>query len=137
MVLHAVREELNTRELSMPHAVCLMVASDLTLSVDRVICLPALLDTQLLQENANLNDAMKETGETLLEWVLQLVLFGLLHWALAVLLLLDLAARKRVRGGRKAPWALAIMFLTFLGSLVYMLCHPGVFLEDDDDNDMR
>ena len=69
-----------------------------------------------------------------LEWILQLVLFGALHWVLAVLLLRDLAARRRVLGGRKAPWALAITLLTFLGSLLYMLCHPQVFIEDDDDD---
>ncbi|UCB43650.1 MAG: hypothetical protein JSV77_03100 [Dehalococcoidales bacterium] len=68
-----------------------------------------------------------------LEWILQLVLFGVLHWALAALLLQDLANRKQVVGKRKAPWAIAIMFVTFVGSLVYMLCHPRVFLEDDTD----
>ena len=68
-----------------------------------------------------------------LEWILQLVLFGALHWVLAVLLLQDLAARRRVLGGKKAPWALGIILLAFLGSLLYMVCHPQVFLEDDDD----
>jgi len=72
-----------------------------------------------------------------LEWILQLVLFGLLHWVLAVLLLQDLASRDRVLGGHKAPWVLAIALVTFLGSLLYMLCHPQVFLEDDDDNNDR
>jgi len=72
-----------------------------------------------------------------LEWILQLVLLGVLHWALAVLLLQDLANRRRVLGGRKAPWVLAIMLLTFVGSVLYLLCHPQVFLEDDDDTDRR
>jgi len=69
-----------------------------------------------------------------LEWILQLVLFGVLHWVLAVLLLQDLANRERVLGGRKAPWVLLIILLAFLGSILYMLSHPQVFLEDDDDN---
>jgi hypothetical protein len=70
-----------------------------------------------------------------LEWILQLVLFGILHWVLAVLLLQDIAGRDRVRGGRKAPWVLAIVLVTFLGSLLYMVFHPQVFIEDNDDDD--
>ncbi len=67
-----------------------------------------------------------------LEWILQLALFGILHWALAIMLLHDLASRQRVLGGRKAPWAIAIALVTFLGSLLYLLCHPQIFREDDD-----
>jgi len=29
------------------------------------------------------------------------------------------------------------MLLTFVGSVLYLLCHPQVFLEDDDDTDRR
>lgn len=72
-----------------------------------------------------------------LEWILQLVLFGALHWVLAVLLLHDLASRRRVLGGKKVPWALAIALLAFVGSILYMLSHPQVFLEDDDDDDQE
>jgi hypothetical protein len=67
-----------------------------------------------------------------LEWILRLVLLGILHWVLAILLLHDLASRQRVLGGRKAPWAIAIALVTFLGSLLYLLCHPQIFREDDD-----
>jgi hypothetical protein len=67
-----------------------------------------------------------------LEWILRLVLLGVLHWVLAILLLHDLASRQRVLGGRKAPWAIAIVLVTFLGSLLYLLCHPQIFREDDD-----
>jgi len=51
---------------------------------------------------------------------------------LAVMLLQDLANRRQVRGGRKAPWAIAIIFVTFLGSLLYLLCHPKIFYEIND-----
>ncbi len=67
-----------------------------------------------------------------LEWILRLVLLGILHWVLAVMLLHDLASRRRVLGGRKAPWAIAIVLATFLGSLLYLLCHPQIFREEDD-----
>ncbi len=65
------------------------------------------------------------------EWIFRLVLFGMLHWVLAIMLLQDLGARKRVLGHRKWPWALAIMFVTFLGSIAYLLCHPQIFYEGD------
>lgn len=67
-----------------------------------------------------------------LEQILALILFSILHWVLALMLLGDLADRKRVLGGRKWPWAVIILFVTFLGSLVYLLCHPKIF---DDSND--
>ncbi len=62
-----------------------------------------------------------------LEWFLTLVLFGVLHVMLAVMLLHDLIDRERVLGGHKAPWALVIIFLTFVGPLLYLLCHPKIF----------
>ena len=66
-----------------------------------------------------------------LEWYLALVLFSILHLTLAIMLLQDLADRKRVLGGRKAPWAVLILFVTFLGSLLYLLCHPGIFYDSE------
>ena len=66
-----------------------------------------------------------------LEQIVALVLFGILHLVLAVMLLQDLANRERVVGGRKAPWAIAIIFVTFLGSLLYLLCHPKIFYDSD------
>ncbi|MBI2868556.1 MAG: PLDc N-terminal domain-containing protein [Chloroflexi bacterium] len=61
------------------------------------------------------------------EWILRLALFGLVHWVLAGLMLSDLAHRERVAGGRKWPWALAIIFVACFGSLVYLVFHPQVF----------
>ncbi len=66
-----------------------------------------------------------------LEQILALILFCILHLVLAIMLLNDLASRKRVLGGRKAPWAIAILFITFLGSLAYLLCHPKIFYDSD------
>ena len=67
-----------------------------------------------------------------LEQILALIVFSMMHWVLALMLLEDLADRKRVLGGRKWPWAIAIIFVTFLGSLVYLLCHPKIFYGSDD-----
>jgi len=66
-----------------------------------------------------------------LERILALVLFCILHLVLAMMLLQDLADRKQVLGGRKAPWAVAIIFVTFLGSVLYLLCHPKIFYDSD------
>jgi len=68
-----------------------------------------------------------------LERVLALLLFGILHWVLAIMLLRDLANRKRVLGGKKAPWAIVIILVTFLGSLIYLLCHPGIFYGSENE----
>ena len=45
---------------------------------------------------------------------------------LAGIMLADLVVRKRVLGRRKWPWALAILLLTFVGSVLYLLCHPQI-----------
>lgn len=66
-----------------------------------------------------------------LEQILALILFCILHLVLAIMLLNDLAGRERVLGGRKAPWVIAILFITFLGSLAYLLCHPKIFYDSD------
>ncbi len=66
-----------------------------------------------------------------LERVLRLVLFGISHWVLAIIMLQDLAVRKRVLGGRKWLWAVVILFVTFLGSVLYLLCHPQIFTGSD------
>ena len=60
------------------------------------------------------------------EWLFRIVLFGLVHWLLAGLLLPDLAARKAVFGGHKAPWAIVIIVVPCFGSLFYLLFHPQI-----------
>jgi len=67
-----------------------------------------------------------------IERILAIVLFSILHWVLAIMLLEDLADRNRVLGGRKWPWAVAIIFVIFFGSLVYLLCHPKIFYDGND-----
>ena len=65
------------------------------------------------------------------ERIIALVLFGMLHWVLAMMLLHDLTERKQVLGGRKWIWAVAIVTVTFLGSFIYLMCHPKIFYDSD------
>ena len=65
-------------------------------------------------------------------YILRVILFGVLHWMLAIVLLQDLARRERVLGGHKAIWAIVIIFITFFGSLIYLLCHPKIFFDTDN-----
>ena len=67
------------------------------------------------------------------ERILALILFGLLHWVLAIMLLNDLANRKKVLGGKKAPWAVGIIFIVFIGPLLYLLSHPSIFYGSDEE----
>ncbi len=61
-----------------------------------------------------------------LEAILKVVFLGVLHWMLVSLAMRDLAARQPVLGGRKAPWILAIVFVTWVGSLSYLLIHSQI-----------
>jgi len=65
------------------------------------------------------------------EWILRIVLFGIVHWILAVVLLNDLASRQRVFGGHKAPWAIVILIIPCFGSILYLLFHPQILSRDD------
>jgi hypothetical protein len=67
-----------------------------------------------------------------IEWILQLVLFSILHWILAGIVLKDIANRKRVLGGHKAPWVIIIILLTFVGSFLYVLFHPQILGDDEN-----
>lgn len=69
-----------------------------------------------------------------LDLILRLVLLGILHWILAIMMLEDLASRKRVLGGRKALWAILIVCITLLGSVLYLLCHPQILTGKDDNS---
>ncbi len=68
-----------------------------------------------------------------LERILALILMSMLHCMLAGMLLNDLVNRKRVLGGRKAPWVVAILFVVFAGALLYLLCHPRIFYGSDNE----
>jgi len=71
------------------------------------------------------------------EWILRIVLFGIVHWILAGVMLHDLASRQRVFGGYKWPWALAIIFITCFGSLLYLMFHPQMLYPDRSENERR
>ncbi len=64
------------------------------------------------------------------EWVLRIALFGITHWILAWVMLVDLASRERVFGGRKPIWAIIIIFIPGFGSLLYLLFHPQILNPD-------
>ena len=56
--------------------------------------------------------------------IAKIVLLALIHWMLVPLALQALIEKRRVMGGRKAPWAVAILSITCLGSLLYLIFHP-------------
>ena len=56
--------------------------------------------------------------------IAKIVLLALIHWMLVPLALQALIEKRRVIGGRKAPWAVAIVSITCLGSLLYLIFHP-------------
>jgi hypothetical protein len=64
------------------------------------------------------------------EWILRIVLFSIVHWILAGVLISDLASRERVFGKRKTPWAIIILFIPSFGSLLYLLFHPEILDPD-------
>ncbi len=64
------------------------------------------------------------------EWILRIVLFGIVHWILAGVLIRDLASRSKVVGRRKGPWAIVILVIPCFGSLVYLLFHPQIIHPD-------
>ena len=75
-------------------------------------------------------------------WILRIILFGVVHWVLAWILLQDLCTRQKVFGGHKPPWALAILLVPCFGSILYLLFHPQIFYPDarndgDDRSDTR
>ncbi len=67
------------------------------------------------------------------DWILRIVLFGITHWTLAGIMLNDLASRRKVFGGRKAPWAIIILAIPACGSLLYLIIHPQILAPDDED----
>jgi hypothetical protein len=69
------------------------------------------------------------------EWILRIILFGIVHWILAGFFLNDLASRQRVFGGHKAPWAIVILIIPCFGSILYLLFHPQILSRDDSQGD--
>ncbi|MDM8000511.1 MAG: hypothetical protein QUS33_11075 [Dehalococcoidia bacterium] len=57
---------------------------------------------------------------------------GLFHWALVPVMLERLFSRPKVVGSR-GLWALAIVTLTCVGSLLYLLVHP----DPDDESSLN
>ena len=69
------------------------------------------------------------------EWILRIVLFGIVHWILAGVMLHDLASRQRVFGVRKPPWAVLILVVPCFGSILYLLFHPQIFNTDESEGE--
>ena len=69
------------------------------------------------------------------DWIIRIVLLGIVHWILAGILLHDLAYREKVFGGHKAPWAIIILLILCLGSLLYLMFHPQIIIRDFDQSD--
>jgi|GEM_PF-986975 len=65
-------------------------------------------------------------SEVILRIVLLLAALGIVHWGLVPVALENLFSRQRVVGGHKGLWGMAIVFLTCVGSLSYLLIHPEV-----------
>jgi hypothetical protein len=65
------------------------------------------------------------------EYVLRYILFGILHWILAFMLLNDLVNRDKVIG-KKWIWAVLILFVFVIGSVLYLLFHPKIFFSEDE-----
>ena len=56
--------------------------------------------------------------------ILRFIAIGLLHWILVFKALRSLIERKNVLGGKKTPWALAIIFITCIGPILFLLLNP-------------
>ena len=70
------------------------------------------------------------------EWLIRIILFSLVHWILAGIMLQDLTSRQRIFGGHKAPWVIVILIVPCFGSLLYLLFHPQI-LGSDYEGDKR
>jgi len=71
-----------------------------------------------------------------IEWVLELVLFSVLHWILTGTILNDIANRKRILGGHKAPWVIVVILLTFVGSyFIFFATHKSSVVMTKTDRD--
>jgi hypothetical protein len=72
------------------------------------------------------------------DWIIRIILFSIVHWILAGVMLSDLASRKKVFGNHKAIWAVLILIVPNLGSLLYLVFHPQILSPNSDsDRDNR
>jgi len=71
------------------------------------------------------------------EWIIRVVLFGIVHWILVGIFLHDLASRQRVFLGRKPPWAIVIVIIPCFGSILYLLFHPQILNPDYHQKERR
>lgn len=65
------------------------------------------------------------------EWLIRIVIFGIIHWILAGFFLNDISLRRKVFGRRKAPWVIIILLVPCFGSILYLLFHPQIFSPDN------
>ena len=69
------------------------------------------------------------------EWIIRVILFGIVHWVLAGIFLHDLASRQKVFLGRKPPWAVVILIIPCFGSILYLLFHPQILSPDSEQKE--
>jgi hypothetical protein len=72
-----------------------------------------------------------------LDWIVRIILFAIVHWILAGIMLNDLSSREKVFGRRKAPWAIIILVVPGFGSLLYLAFHPQIINRDQSDKNQR
>jgi hypothetical protein len=72
-----------------------------------------------------------------LDWIIRIILFAIVHWILAGIMINDLASRRKVFGRHKAPWAIIILFVPCFGSLLYLAFHPQILSPDQSDKNRR
>ncbi|OGO01412.1 MAG: hypothetical protein A2Y90_01755 [Chloroflexi bacterium RBG_13_52_12] len=68
------------------------------------------------------------------DWIIRIILFSIVHWILAGVMLNDLASRQKVFGRRKVVWAILILIIPNLGSLLYLVFHPQILSPDSDSD---
>jgi len=69
--------------------------------------------------------------------IAKIVLLGLIHWMLVPLALQALISREHVIGGKKAPWAVTIIFMACVGSLLYLIFHPQLEAQTQAQTERR
>jgi uncharacterized membrane protein YwzB len=72
--------------------------------------------------------------EAVVRIIVLAVALGLIHWAVVPMVLERLFCRPKVVGSR-ALWGVAIVSLTCVGSIAYLLVHPDVENETDLDRE--